>query len=246
MVVGLCYKSVAVAVMLTEINFCANRLQLPVKLPFEQRDIRKIVVFEPRGSQFYGRLDIDKYVFSFAKTGRLRFIINMDGERGNQPLRLYLEGLAKVPSILNAAVAYERATNWLQALDVDVQRLEKDHPATVKQQSFTSWIEDAKPSQEILLPIFDIKWGDWGNPVIDIQVSGSTGELLKLRQENISYSRRPDTLIKDVDELLAISDREFLSYSPSSRSNLIVRFAAINYPPQTPLLENLTNSVRTQ
>jgi len=157
MIVALAYKYVAVTLMLAEINFCAGRLHLPAGLPIKEQNLRAEAVFPPRIIGFAGRLDTDKYSFSFAKSGRLRFITKLDSGRGNQTMREYLEGLAKTPSIINTNEAYRLATNWLAAMDVDLQRLEKEHPPIVKQQTFTSWAEDGKPSTEILLPIFDVK-----------------------------------------------------------------------------------------
>jgi hypothetical protein len=66
---------------------------------------------------------------------------------------------------------------------------------------------------------------------------------LKLRQEDDSYSKRPAALIKDMDKLLAIPDEEFLKYSPTERSNLIVRFAAVHYPPLDNAASPATNAV---
>lgn len=243
MIVPLAYKSVAVILMLAEINFCASRLQLPVNLPIKRQDIRNEMVFAPRRLIFAGRLDTEKYVFSFARSGRLRFITKLDNGRGNQTLREYLEGLSKIKSTINTNDAYRMATNWLAAMDIDLQRLEKEHPPIVKQQTFTSWPEEGEPSKKIPLPIFDVKWGDWARPVIDIQISGATGELLKLRQEDDSYSKRPASLIKDMDKLLAIPDEEFLKYSPLERSNLVVRFAAVHYPALDNQLADATNVV---
>jgi hypothetical protein len=229
-IVPLAYKYIAVTIMLAEINFCADRLHLQADLPIKEQNLRVETVFPPRVIGFAGRLDTEKYSFSFAKSGRLRFITKLDDGRGDQSLREYLEHLSQIKSTINTNDAYRIATNWLAAIEVDPQQLEKEHPPTVKQQTFISWAEEGKPGTEIPLPIFDVKWGDWSHPVIDIQISGSTGELLKLRQEDDSYSKRPASLIKDMDKLLAIPDEEFLKYSALERSNLVVRFAAVHYP----------------
>jgi hypothetical protein len=88
-------------------------------------------------------------------------------------------------------------------------------------------------------PIFEVTWGNKGErlsngmtdpiPGVIVMVSGDTGELIHLRQEDLSFSKRPPALIKDLDKLLAIPDAEFLQYSPEQRSNLVARFAAVNY-----------------
>jgi hypothetical protein len=180
--------------------------------------------------------------------------------RGTQSLREYQEQLAQIKSTINTNDAYRIATNWLLAMDVDLLRLEKDHPSTIRQQSLIPWSENEKirvdvggnislvgnTNKEIPLPLFNVDWGNggqdkWGHPmgpVVDIMISGINGELLKLRQEDDSYSKRPVSLIKDVDKLLAIPDEEFLKYSPLERSNLVVRFASVHYPASTNELRN--------
>ncbi|MEJ0088361.1 MAG: hypothetical protein WDM80_01175 [Limisphaerales bacterium] len=232
--------------MLAEINFCANRLQLPVKLPVEKQDIRREMVFAPRKMVFAGRLDTSEYSFSFARSGRLRFITKLDNGRGDKTLREYLEGLAKIKSTINTTDAYRIATNWCAAMEIDLPRLEREHPPIVRQQAFVPWEGSGNTNAEVPLPIFDVKWGDWAGPVIDIQISGATGELLILRQEDVSYSKRPASLINDMDKLLAIPDEEFLKMSPLEKSDLVIRFAAIHYSAMDNSSHDQTNAVSLQ
>lgn len=231
MIVPLAYKCVAVTLMLAEINICASRLHLPVDLPMKEQDIKAEAVFPPGIIGFAGRIDTEKYSFSFAKSGRLRFITNLNDNRGNLSLREYQEQISHIKSVINTNDAYRIATNWLVAMDVDVQRLEKENSHMSKQQFFTAWPDNEKNNveREFTLPFFDVKWGNWTQPVIDVKISGATGELLKLRQEDDSYSKRPVSLIKDVDKLLTIPDEEFLKYSRAERSNLVVRFTNLNF-----------------
>ena len=272
MIVPLAYKYVAVTLMLAEINFCASRLHLTIDLPIKEQDIKAVAVFPPRVIGFAGRIDTKDYSFSFAKSGRLRFITKLeDGYqsmgiyRGSQVLREYHEHMSKIKSTIDTNDAYRIATNWLVAVDVDVQRLEKAHPSTTRQQSFISWPTNENgyggirvdsegnisPADGNInrksLPLFDVYWGNgdrdkWGHamgPAVDIMISGVNGELLKLRQEDDSYSKRPVSLIKDMDKLLAIPDEDFLKYSPTERSNLVARFAAVHYSASTNELRNL-------
>jgi hypothetical protein len=57
-----------------------------------------------------------------------------------------------------------------------------------------------------------------------IYISAATGDRVQLSNE-ISSSSNRKPLIKNVGALLAISDEEFSKYSPTERSNLVVRFA---------------------
>jgi hypothetical protein len=142
----------------------------------------------------------------------------------------YQRQLAGIPSTMNTNDAYRIATNWLMAIDVDVQKLEKEHPATVEQMV----PRDLGP-----LPIFEVYWGERGRSKVSVRIAGDTKDLLHLRQNDDSYSKRPFALIKDMDKLLAIPNEEFLKYSPMERSNLVARFAAVHYLASTNELKNL-------
>jgi hypothetical protein len=252
--VPLAYKFVATVVMLAEINHCSSRLHLPIDLPIKESDIKVATVFDPHVPTrvrnlpieygFAGRIETEKYSFSFAaglfdhpNPGKLRFITNLDNGyqafsttkvQGNLPTPDYLPQLAGIQSVIDTNGAYRLATNWLVAMDVDVQRLEKEQAVTVKQE----FLKGSAP-----LPIFEVRWGEGRidnlghrkSAVVDVMIAGDTKDLLHLRQNDDSYSKRPFVLIKDMDKLLAIPDEEFLKYSPMERNNLVARFAAVDY-----------------
>lgn len=230
----LAYKYVFVAVILAEINYCASRLELPIKQPVTKEDITFALVvppfdhrvrspFDPR---FESRFDTEHYSFCSGPAGRIRFIINIDDIRGGRTLRQYQEDLGRLKSTIGTNEAYRIASNWLASIDVDMKRLEREHRPTTKQQSFVSWTNN---KVEVPLPIFEVKWGDWNDPTVQVRISGTDGKLLRLRQEDDSYSGRPTNLIRNIDQLLAIPDEEFLKYSPAERSNLVARFSLVKY-----------------
>ena len=236
---SLAYKYVALAVMMAEINYCANQLHLKEKLPIKEEDATMSNIFDPSIMGFAGRIDTAEYSFCFSKSGRLRFITKLEDYRyqsmglyrGNQSTREFMEQLSQIKSTINTNDAYRLATNWLASIDVDLEKLQQEKPATVEQQFFES------SKGPVPVPLFYVNWGKEGRdelghpmgPVVDIMVSGINGELLNLRQEDDSYSKRPAALIKDMDKLLAIPDAEFLKYSPEELSNLVTRFSTVKY-----------------
>jgi ankyrin repeat protein len=118
----------------------------------------------------------------------------------------------------------------LAAIDFDVDTLEHEHPAVVRQRLFLS------STGEVPLPLFDVKWSEVALTPVRIAsalVYGGTGEVLELMTSGSGahYSKRPRELIKDQDALLAIPDSEFLTYSLEQRAKLLTRFLAITYPP---------------
>ena len=250
----LAYKYVALAVMFAEINYCATRLSLKENLPVNENKVIMAKVYDPEARGVSGRIDTPQYSFCLLEGGRLRFITKLEDMRyqsdglyrGNEPLPKFMERLSKIPSIINTNDAFRIATNWLAAMDVDLARLEKEQPVTIEQQFVFIAYQGQVP-----VPIFYVTWGKDGMdrydhhllPVVDIMISGIDGGLLNLRQEDDSYSKRPVSLIKDMDKLLAITDKEFLGYSQLERSNLVVRFAAVQYPELDRRLEVQTNAV---
>ena len=109
MIVPLAYKFVALTMMLAEINFCSRRLNLPEALPITDHDIHMETVFPPSIIGFAGRLDTSKYSFVFAKSGRLRFITDLDNGRSYETMREHLENLSQTRSMIGTNEAYEIA-----------------------------------------------------------------------------------------------------------------------------------------
>jgi len=237
----LAYTFVAVAVMLAEVNYCAKKLDLPVGHPISIRDLKIKEVAPPNIMPFGGRLDTEKYSFCFLETGRLRFRTKLKSFAGlNMEERN--RDLAEAKSIIGTNEAYQIATNWLDLAAVDLEKLGKRNTCEVRQQFF--WNGDKNERQ--LLPVFDVRWGGWHNSKIEVSIDGRNKSLLSVRLEDDSYSKRPESLIKDMDKLLAIPDEEFLKMSPLEKSNLVVQFAAIHYPAMDSPSHDQTNAVSHQ
>ncbi len=113
-------------------------------------------------------------------------------------MNAYLEGLTHVKSLVDTNGAYHMATNWLEHMEVDVPKLNAERASTVTQ---LKWMKRAP------IPIFEVTWANNGerlnngmtNPIpgVIVLISGDTGELIHLRQEDNSFSKRPSVLIKD-------------------------------------------------
>lgn len=228
--------------MLMEAGFCAARLRLPLKLPITEQDIRGRFISPPHRLAMFGhrpifggRIDLDRFSFSFSESCTLRYIVDSghewyELESDSQEMEAYCKAAAKRPCVLDGPGAYHMAMSLLTAIDVDVEKLNKDQLPGVKQMKRTV---DTLP-----LPLFDVSWNrdfDFGDgkvfnmPVVSVFIAGDTGQLIHIKQNEDSYSRRPNELIKNVDKLLAIADSDFLKYTPGQRGHLIKEFAAVQY-----------------
>jgi hypothetical protein len=220
----LAYRYVAVAAMLAELNFCSDQLNLPVIHPIDENTVTNAIVYQPtKLAPFCGRIDTADYMFSFIPSGKLRLIqrIHMwDGIRKDIE-----KHLSRIKAVVDADGVSRLARDGLRAIDVDVDRLDRDWPVTVRQRSYFA------TNGLFALPLFDVKWGDWQKPVVFIVIAGNSGDFLALHLSDDTYSHRPKELLRNEDDLLAISDEEFLKYTPEQRSNLLSRFLAVKYPP---------------
>jgi hypothetical protein len=202
-------------------------LDLQQQFPIKLSDLRRTLVFPPHLGYGCGCIWTDRYAFSFPRNARLQFIEELRPFNDTVFIREREEILASgQKSLVNEADAYRMATNWLTLMSVDVRRLEGRFPAIARQECLFS---QTNRLQKDFLPLFSVKWGNWNGPEVGIEIDGRTKDLLELRIEDNAVSQRPSGLITDRDQLVAITDQEFLGYSEELRRQLVSRFAAIDY-----------------
>jgi hypothetical protein len=129
-----------------------------------------------------------------------------------------LDKLVGKPSLINSAQAYQLATQWLAAVDVDLAVLEKARmPQAVHQLEY----QPPGAANSVFLPIFYVDWGTnftglnyiWFNkknapwhPSVEVEILGTTKELQNLRIADPSFSRRLPVLITNVLDLVRTPD----------------------------------------
>ncbi len=222
----LAYEYVAVAAMLDEVNLIGPRLNLPVRFPLHREDLKRSAFAPPDLNWSSGNISVENWAFAFSHAGRLCFIENIGVFRAWNKLGVGKrnEMLLKHPSLINLNDALTMATNYLERMHVDVMALEKEMPILAVQQHH--WSKEP-------LPLFEITWGIHPKPAPDdpilprlkIMIDGSKKELVEIRLEDDSISQRPPGLLKNRDELLKISDDEFLKYSDQQRKDLVAKFS---------------------
>jgi hypothetical protein len=214
------YKWVAAAAMLFEVQRCAQVLHLPLE-PLQSKTVR-VGVVSPDVIGFAGRVNGKEYSFVFL-AGRLRYILRSP-EKSDEELHLYDQ-----KATITTNDAYRLASNWVAAISVDMPRLEKNARASV-QQKFKykrefPLMELPKPNEPVdLLPVFEVKWGNWNRPIIQVTIDGQGG-LVAIRQEEDTYSLRSAALsTNQITRLEGISDREFTNYTEIERTKLVDDF----------------------
>ena len=218
---ALAYERVATRQMLAEVNFYVERLKLPESRPIKDTSVR--VAHPGRG---LGAVETEGFLYSFLGSdqkpitnahgadwflehGKLAYIIRKEPfalltrEVGDDLSALQTK-LSKTPSQINTNQAYQMATQWLAAVDVDVSNLEKRYPALVVQHFAydgpVAWKLGETPplnTSRKLLPVFDVTWGGTAesSPPVWVEIYGATKELIHLRMEDTRYSKRPPIVI---------------------------------------------------
>ncbi|MCC6820202.1 MAG: hypothetical protein IT579_05665 [Verrucomicrobia subdivision 3 bacterium] len=229
---AMAYKQVVARQMLAEVNFYVERLNLPESRPIKNTSVR--VAPPGRG---LGAVETRDFLYSFLGSdrkpitnehgadwflehGKLAYIIRKEPfelithELGNDPSVL-TEKLASLRSRINTNQAYQLATQWLAAVDVDITALEKRYPPMVAQQFAyvgpITWKLGEEPPPNTprkLLPVFDVTWGGAAesSPPVWVEIFGATKELIHLRMEDTRYSKRSPIVITNELELIYTPD----------------------------------------
>jgi hypothetical protein len=224
---SLAYRSAVGQRMLEEANYFSEQLKLPPPHPIQIADITGFHVSPPWFSKIEntnlaspvarvrtakivagGNLQTTNFSFSFSK-GKLFGVENriMYDERFD----LY-PVWAKTSSLINSDGAYQLATQWLAAVDIDVGALNKQTKPKVEQRWF--WNQPGlnvyhppRDTNKTMLPIYEVTWGtNWVNYPAQVQILGTTKELMKLHVGDFSLFHRPPLVITNAIELVNIPD----------------------------------------
>ena len=65
--------------------------------------------------------------------------------------------------------------------------------------------------------------------MVDILIDASNGEIFRITLADPSITRVAGPILKDLPELLRISDKQFLSYSSEQKRDLVKKFSAVKY-----------------
>jgi hypothetical protein len=222
--ISLAYRYAAICVMLSEANFCAERLHLDEHLPLSWTDVRQSYVAPPRLLNSLGAIDTDSFSYGFAPSGRLVFVTRIH-PFGQEDFPQVQRALSRIDATITTNKAYELATNWLAACSVDVAKLQRSFPPEVHQQFLF-----VKGGRKALLPIFDVTWPrpPPATPAVIVTIYGPKSELIQLRQNDELFSARAPARVTDRETLLRIHDEEFARYTTAQRSNLVNRCTSLS------------------
>jgi hypothetical protein len=165
---------------------------------------------EGRGKQ---STNPDGTIFLFPEKGKLAYISK------NDPYKAFggdyfSPKLANAHSLIGTNEAYQLAKQWLTAISIDVVALEKKYKPLVEQdwyldpplayQNYRDIPKDFfKNAHKKFRPIFTVTWGgkEDDSPPVLIKILGTSKELISLRMQDTTLSKRPPIVITNAVEL---------------------------------------------
>lgn len=228
----LAYKFVATMLMLVEVNLFCDRTEILHDRSFNQSDVRTgSHIGPPNLTGFSGSILTDDFFFGFGSghlaNFRKRGFMPADSD---QAVRKRNIELSKMPSLIDEQGAYQLATNWLAALEIDVSTVEKKYRREIIQWRF---YPNGVNEESLMLPVYQVEWR--GNilrsrpgverAVVTVTVFGATKQLVDFSVLDDSLFLRPRIQIEELKKLVDLSDEQFLRLSTQEKSNLVVRAA---------------------
>jgi len=228
------YQKEVVSWMRNEAGYVVNQLHLPTPYPIKSEDVASyytgslwysvirdktppflpITVFsnrifdasiprEQRVNAFQigiaGNLQTTNFFFGFNQ-GKLLVITRKEYHGSNE----FFDSIKEKTSLIDDAQAHQLATQWLAAVDVDVDALEKKYTPEISRDEYL----------HVKVPIYNVCWGKWSSngrdgapvrtsssPCVEVRILGTTKELIEIRLMDNSFLRRPLILVPKAIDL---------------------------------------------
>jgi hypothetical protein len=195
---------------LQEANKVAAELKLPEKLPLTQTNSGTWV--GPFGDNYatkrIGNVSTENYVYCVSEGNKLSYVI---GRHQYEDCRNYLATNTLPESQMDTNSAYQMATQWLEAISVDVNALNRNC-SVVARVDHTYFLDP--PGQ--FVPLYDVVWSEpqHQGSAASVFLFAPTKTLLQLRVEDPKYILRPPLVFTNLADLLIGPDsgvtREYL------------------------------------
>lgn len=199
---SLAYLLVALCHLLPEAEYHARQLNLPCPSLLERTNLAEFAILGGR-ERLSGYLATTNYIFHFKEWGQLDYLEQRRPTGADARIREEFDRLAQQHSDVNPKEAYQVATQWLEAIDVDVPALERkfqhrvDYPKTdnpVKVESTNGMSRRTR-----IVPRFTVTWGAPGNPHLEkwmayaaqATVLGPSKSVARIAIEDMALSKRP-------------------------------------------------------
>jgi hypothetical protein len=235
------YRREALKLVLTEANKVALELTLPEKLPITQTDLTEVFI-GPFGQSYaekrIGNVSTKNFRYCVSQGNKFSYL---EGANIGGKCRQYQASYTWPAERIDTNGAYEMATNWLAAISVDVDGLNREHHLLVE-----PYRDSLRSPPGTFVPVYKVSWCDKWSGVQGVIVTPKpewwavasvvfflpTKELLELRVEDPKYILRPPLAFTNLEDLLVGPNcgvsrdyiDKFLAYS--TPTNLALKIAA--------------------
>jgi hypothetical protein len=147
-----------------------------------------------------GKLGTTNFEFVFNQ-GRLREVMRLSSEPEVERYAHNLDDLVGKPSLIDANSAYQLATQWLAAVEVNVTALERQFPHAVNQLHYLP----SGATNAVLLPLYYVDFGlkpSHRESPVEVEILGTAKELQDITINDPSFSSRPLLLITNALDLV--------------------------------------------
>ncbi|PWU15727.1 MAG: hypothetical protein C5B50_14950 [Verrucomicrobia bacterium] len=205
------YNREALRLVIQEANTAAAQLHLPEKLPITEQDLTRVFISGYGMSLMWlgaiGNVHTRDYGYFVSVDHKLSFV---EGAHQDQDRLEWAAHYRWPKSKLDKQVAYQLATQWLAAAQMDVIALNRDCHSRVELDSFTN---SGKNSEEFV-PIYEVFWESAQNreegygSVASVTLFSPTRTLISLRVEDSRYIKRPPLVFTNLGALLSEGKRK--------------------------------------
>jgi hypothetical protein len=202
------YEREALRLIVKEANQAATELQLPEKLPITEKDLARVFITKYGMTENYprviGNIHTHDYGYFVSVDHKLSFIEGVDQD--GDSIKWMAEYQWPVERI-DTNSAFNLATQWLTAVHMDVEALNKECLIRI---STEAAISKGKSRSKMFVPIYTVSWRSpekrtrtFGN-VASVKLFTPTKTLMSLRVLDSKYILRAPLIFTNLNVLLSI------------------------------------------
>jgi hypothetical protein len=200
------YHQEALRLVLAEANDVARQLDLPEKLPITESDLERVFIAPYGMSRMFprpiGTVHTSHYSYFVSIDHKLSYIQYVhEVEAANKWRTEYAWPISR----LDTNGAYQLATQWLAAVSMDVEGLNRDCEVFIRPNPY--W--NAGLKRRTFVPIYDVSWKSPQNiaerygTVADLTLFAPTQTLISLNVREPNYILRDRLVFTNLAELLS-------------------------------------------
>ncbi len=221
------YQKAALNRVLEEANDAARELKLPEALPITVTNLAEVYIStygrSRIGTEPIGNVSTKNYCYCVSLDHKLSYI---EGTHQDQDAFKWIEEYKWPLSQIDTNAPYQLATQWLDAVSMDVAGLNRDCEVHIVPDRY--W-DNPKLHQKTFVPIYEVYWlsplnrkKGYGDAA-SVRLFLPTKTLMSLRVEDPKYILRPPITFTNLAELLSDTNRSIPLHFPMPRppSNLV-------------------------